>query len=155
GLLLATQDGPITLGPEISFSDLHDLTIYARGSNSDLTLGCDISTTRQVNLFAERDMTVTSSITTDDLHAFVGRNISISGNGAIHAPSISLFAGQNLNWNGQVSDETVSNSNGNVSISAGQAFNVANDLTIIRRNGGVTSGLNIVLFAGTDLLVGG
>src|SRR5262245_51920387 len=78
GLLLATQDGPITLGPEISFSGMHDLTIYARGSSSDLTLGCDISTTNQVNLFAERDMLLTSSITTDDLRAFVGRNISIS-----------------------------------------------------------------------------
>src|SRR5207237_813982 len=30
-----------------------------------------------------------------------------------------------------------------------------NDLTIIRRNGGITSGLNILLYAGTDLLVGG
>src|SRR5947207_924877 len=28
GLLLATQNGPITLGPEISFSGLHDLPIY-------------------------------------------------------------------------------------------------------------------------------
>lgn len=155
GLLLATQDGPITLGPEISFSGMHDLTIYARGSSSDLTLGCDISTTNQVNLFAERDMLLTSSITTDDLRAFVGRNISISGDAAIHAPTISLFAVQNLNWSGQTSNETASNSNGNVSISAGQTINVANDLTIIRQNGGVTSGLNIGLNAGTDLLVGG
>jgi hypothetical protein len=155
GLLLATQNGPITLGPEISFSELHDLTIYARGSSSDLTLGSDISTTSQVRLFAERDMSLTSSITTDDLYAFVGRNLSISGEAAIHAPTISLFAGQNLNWSGQVSDETAFNSNGNVSISAGQTINVANDLTIIRRNGGITSGLNIVLYAGTDLLVGG
>src|SRR5207245_10516441 len=49
----------------------------------------------------------------------------------------------------------VFNSNGNVSISAGQTLNIANDLTIIRRNGGITSGLNILLYAGTDLLVGG
>jgi hypothetical protein len=155
GLLLATQDGPITLGPEISFSGLHDLTIYARGSSSDLTLGCDISTTSQVSLFAERDMSLTSNITTDDLYGFVGRDISISGDAAIHAPTITLFAGQNLNWSGQISDETAFNSNGNVSISAGQTINVANDLIIIRRNGGITSGLNIVLYAGTDLLVGG
>jgi hypothetical protein len=155
GLLLATQDGPITLGPEISFSGLHDLTIYARGSSSDLTLGSDISTTSQVSLFAQRDMSMTSSITTDDLYAFVGRNISIDGQAAIHAPTITLFAGQNLNWSGQTSDETAFNSNGNVSIAAGQMFNVANDLTIIRRNGGITSGLNILLYAGTDLVVGG
>ncbi len=155
GLLLATQNGAITLGSEISFSGLHDLTIYARGAISDLTLGSDISTTNQVSLFAERDMSLASNITTENLYAFVGRNVSISGEGAILAPTITLLAGQNLNWTGQISDETAFNSNGNVSISAGQTINVANDLTIIRRNGGITSGLNIVLNAGTDLLVGG
>src|SRR5436190_4454760 len=155
GLLLARQNVPITLGPGISFSRLHDLTIYARGSSSDLTIGSDISTTSQVSLFAQRDMSMTSSITTDDLYAFVGRNISIDGQATIHAPTITLFAGQNLNWSGQTSDETAFNSSGNVSISAGQMLNIANDLTIIRRNGGITSGLNIVLYAGTDLLVGG
>jgi hypothetical protein len=153
--LLATQNGPITLGSEISFSGLNDVTIYARGSGSDLTLGSDISTTSNVSLFAERDMSMTSGITTDDLYAFVGRNISINNEAAIHAPTITLSAGQNLNWSGQISDETAFNSNGNVSISAGQTINVANDLTIIRLNGGITSGLNILLYAGTDLLVGG
>jgi hypothetical protein len=34
-------------------------------------------------------------------------------------------------------------------------INVANDLTIVRQNGGITSGLNVAVFAGTDLLVGG
>src|SRR5438067_2939119 len=155
GLLLATQNGPITLGPGISFSGLHDLTIYARGSSSDLTLGSDISTTSKVSLFAQRDMSLTSSITTEDLYAFVVRNVSIDGQATIHAPNSTLFAGQNLNWNGQTSDETAFNSSGNVSISAAQMLNIANDLTIIRRNGGITSGLNIVLYAGTDLLVGG
>src|SRR5438876_9255714 len=155
GLLLATQNGPITLGPGISFSGLHDLTIYARGSSSDLTLGSDVSTTSKVSLFAQRDMSLTSSITTEDLYAFVGRNVSIDGQATIHAPTITLFAGQNLNWNGQTSDETSFNSSGNVSISAAQMLNIANDLNIIRRNGGITSGLNILLYAGTDLLVGG
>src|SRR5205823_2215375 len=89
------------------------------------------------------------------LYAFVGRNISIDGQAAIHAPTITLFAGQNLNWSGQTSDETAFNSNGNVSIAAGQMLNIANDLIIVRRNGGITSGLNIVLYAGSDLVVGG
>jgi hypothetical protein len=155
GLLLATQNGPITLGPGISFSGLHDLTIYARGSSSDLTLGSNISTASQVSLFAERDMSMTSSITTDDLQAFVGRNVSINGEAVIHAPTISLHAGQNLNWSNLISNETAFNSSGNVSISAGQMLNIANDLTIIRRNGGITSGLNVTLSAGTDLSVGG
>jgi len=100
-------------------------------------------------------MSVTSSITTDDLYAFVGRNVTINGSAIIHAPTITLFAGQNVNWSGQTSDETAFNSSGNVSISAGQMLNIANDLTIIRRNGGITSGLNVTLSAGADLLVGG
>ena len=172
GLLLATQNGPITLGPEISFSGLHDLTIYARGSSSDLTLGSDISTTNQVNLFAERDMSLTSSITTEQVYLIAGRdisltssittevlsvngqNVSISGDGAIHSPTIGLLAGQNLNCSNFISDETAFNSGGSVAIVASQAINVANDLTIIRRNGGITSGLDIFLLAG-DLQVGG
>jgi hypothetical protein len=155
GLLLATQNGSITLGPEISFSGLQDLTMYARGTSSDLVLGSDINTTSQVNLFAERDLSLTSSITTENLYAIVGRNISIGGQGAIHAPTITLIAEQNLNWVGQISDETAFNSNGSVFIFAGQMINITNDLTIIRRNGGITSGLNIDLYASTDLLVGG
>src|SRR5437773_7623629 len=155
GLLLATQNGSITLGPEISFSGLHDLTIYARGSSSDLTLGSDISTSSQLRLLAERDMSITSSITTDDLYAFVGRNVTISGSAMIHAPTIPLFAGESLNLSDLTSDETASNSGGNVSISSGQAINSANDLTIIRQNGGISSGLNITLSTGTDLSVGG
>ena len=55
-------------------------------------------------------MSMTSSITTDDLYAFVGRNVSINGEAAIHAPTISLHAGQNLNWSDQISDETAFNS---------------------------------------------
>jgi hypothetical protein len=120
-----------------------------------LTLGSNISTSSQVSLFAERDMSMTSSITTDNLYAFVGRNISISDSAMIHAPTINLFAGQNLSLNGLISVETASNSNGDVSISAGQTINVANDLTIVRQNGGITSGLNVSVHAGTDLLVGG
>jgi hypothetical protein len=155
GLLLATQNGSITLGPEISFSGLHDLTIYARGSNSDLTLGSDISTSSQLRLLAERDMSITSSITTDDLYAFVGRDVTISGSGAIHAPTITLFAGENLNLSDLTSDETASSSGGNVTITAGQAINVTNDLNITRENGGISSGLNTILTTGTDLAVGG
>jgi filamentous hemagglutinin len=152
GVLLAAQKGSINLGSEISFSGLHDLNIYARGSSSDLTLGSDISTTSKVRLFAQRDMSVMSSITTDDLYAFVGRNVMISGTGVIHAPTITLSAGQNLMWNGQTSDQTAVNSSGDVTISAGQAINIANDLNIIRHNGMVGSGLNVSLSAGTDLL---
>jgi hypothetical protein len=155
GLLLATQNGSITLGPEISFSGLHDLTLYARGPNGDLTLGSDISTTSQVQLFAERDLSLSSSITTESLYGYAGRNATIGGSAVVNAPTITLFAGQNMNWDNLISNETVSSSDGKVSISAGQALDVAGDLSIVRQNGGVSSGLNVVLSTGTDLSVGG
>ena len=92
GLLLATQNGPITLGPEISFSGLHDLTIYARGSGSDLTLGSDINTSSQVRLLAERDMSMTSSITTEDLILWTQLSLD-------EAICPHLFAGQRVTSN--------------------------------------------------------
>src|SRR5205823_6761718 len=58
GLLLATQNGPIDLGSEISFSVLHDLTVYARGVGSDLTLSSAISGLTQTTLIAQRDVNI-------------------------------------------------------------------------------------------------
>jgi hypothetical protein len=154
GLLLATQNGPITLGPEISFSGLHDVNIYARGSLSDLTLGSDISTVRRVILIAEHDMSVTSNITTAELFAEAGRNLTLSDPSIIHAEMIALIAGQNLTWNGEISDETALVTDGNVDISAGGQISIINALEIDRRFGGSLTGLNISFDAGTDLTAG-
>src|SRR5438552_1334587 len=53
GLLLATQNGSIDLGSEISFSGLHDVTFYARGAGSMLTLAANVSTTNEIRLYGE------------------------------------------------------------------------------------------------------
>jgi hypothetical protein len=155
-LLLATQDGPITLGPEISFSGLHDINIYARGSSSDLTLGSDISTSNRILLLAERDMSITSSLTTTELvYAFAGRNIALLDPAIMHAETIMLSAGQDLTWNGQISDVTVLSSVGNVDIVAGNQISIVNALEIDRRfGGGQSSGLIVSFAAGTDLTAG-
>ncbi len=150
GLLLATENGPITLGPEISFSGFHDLTIYARGSSSDLTLGSDINTSSRVSLYAERDMNVSSNITTEEFGAVAGRDITIN---AINAVTISLSATNNLNWSGGTFSATATNSDGNVDISAGNQISITNGLEIDRTFGGF-SGLNVSLDAGTDLAAG-
>jgi hypothetical protein len=155
GVLLATQDGSINLGSEISFSGFHDLNIYARGSSSDLTLGSDISTTSKVRLFAERDMSITSSITTDDLYAFVGRNVMISSGGIINAPTITLSAGQDLTWSGGMLNATAVNSDGDVDIVAGNAISITGGLEIDRIFGGQASGLDVSLTAThSDIRVG-
>ena len=42
-MLLAAENGPVTLGSEVSFSGLHDVTVYARGVNGDLDLTSNIT----------------------------------------------------------------------------------------------------------------
>src|SRR5262249_23772560 len=54
GLLLATVNGPITLGPEVSFN-IPELTMYARGATSDLTLGSDLTASKNIHLYSEHD----------------------------------------------------------------------------------------------------
>ena len=152
GLLLATQNGSINLGPEISFSGLHDLTIYARGPASDLLLGSDISTTSEVHLYAERDMSVTSNITTEQFTAVAGRDITIN---AFNAVTFSLSAANNLNGNGGIFGATAVNSEGNVGVSAGNQISITNGLEIDRTFGDQSSGLNVSLNAtASDITVG-
>jgi hypothetical protein len=176
GLLLATQDGPITLGREISFSGLHDLTLYARGSLSDLTLGSDISTSSQVRLFAEHDIAMTSNITTQDIIALAGNNFGANGGSlnsetldisaggdvnlglntstTLNAVTLTLSAGNNLNWSGGTLSATATNSDGNVTISAGNKISITGGLEVDRTFGGQSSGLNVSFTAGTDLTAG-
>jgi FecR protein len=93
GLLLATQNGSIALGPEISFSGLHDITLYARGAGSVLTLASDISTTSDIRLYGENAILVTGNLSTQRLIAAAGENISIVGGGSttINASEASLL----------------------------------------------------------------
>src|SRR6266446_5441406 len=135
GLLIATQDGPITLGREISFSGLHDLTLYARGSLSDLTLGSDIGTSSQVRLFAEHDIAMTSNITTQDIIAVAGNNFGANG-GSLNSETLDISAG------------------GDVTISAGNKISITGGLEVDRTFGGQSSGLNVSFTAGTDLTAG-
>src|SRR5438067_2849655 len=69
GLLLATQNGSIILGSEISFSGFHDINFYARGANSILSLACDISASNDIRLFGENAIQVTGNLTTENLSA--------------------------------------------------------------------------------------
>jgi hypothetical protein len=93
GLLLATQNGPIILGPEISFSGFHDINFYARGANSILALACDISASNDIRLYGENAIQVTGNLTTQRLAATAGTNISIGGDGSttISASEASLL----------------------------------------------------------------
>jgi hypothetical protein len=56
GMLLATQDGSIDLGPEISFEGIPNLFFYARGTGSSLTLDSPITGTTNLTLASEGEI---------------------------------------------------------------------------------------------------
>ncbi len=56
GMLLATQDGSINLGPEISFEGIPRLYFYARGTGSSLTLDSPVTGTTNLTLASEGDI---------------------------------------------------------------------------------------------------
>ena len=155
GVLLAAQNGSVTLGSELSFSGLHDLTIYARGATSDLTLGSNISTMEHANLFAERDMFVSSTIQTDQIYAVAGGNMTISGTNTLQAPTITLNSFHDLTWDGETSSTDTGNASGDVTITAGGNVSVTNDLSFTRTSLGNSEGPNLTLSAAQNVTVGG
>ena len=133
GLLLATQNGPIALGSEISFSGLHDITLYARGAGSVLTLASDISTTSDIRLYGENAVLATGNLSTQTLTVAAGTTISIGGAGSttINASEASLLIPNSGSGNIPIAAIAL--------LSAGNlAFNGSNglSLTIDNTNGG-------------------
>ncbi|PYK72671.1 MAG: hypothetical protein DME42_08430, partial [Verrucomicrobia bacterium] len=134
GLLLATQNGPIILGPEISFSGFHDINFYARGANSILSLACDISASNDIRLYGENAILVTGNVTTQRLAATAGTNISIGGDGSttISASEASLLIPNSASGNIPGSAAIALLSAGNLALNG---FNGLS-LTIDNTNGG-------------------
>ena len=133
GVLLATQNGPITLGPEISFANLHDVNFYARGANGNLSLGSAISGLTHARIFAEQSMSLSSTIQSETISAISGGDMTIHGTNTLQASGIDLFSFQALAWDGETSDVAASsNSNNSVVIEANGNINVTNDLSFTR-----------------------
>ena len=183
GLLLATENGSITLGSEISFEGLNDLTFYARGAGSNLTLACDISTLNQLNLYSEGAVNLSGAISTVDFLSFSGGDFNLTA-GSIDAQTISIFSGAdaNLSPDGSlvfntiaflveadgdiVSDDSLEvtqvNSNQGESLTttllAGGGITGGGSLTLVNDNSGggdLEAGGDIILNAGGDINVAG
>jgi FecR protein len=123
GLLLATQNGPIDLGSEISFSGLHDLIFYARGTNSDLTLSSALSGVTNTTLIAQRDVNVDgTTLGTQALAVIAGANINLGVNTpvTINASEAALL---------------IPNSGGNIAGDTTITLNPAGNLTLNGANG--------------------
>ena len=59
-LVLATVNGSINLTSDVSFQDLHELAMYARGAGSDLTINSPISNIGILGLVAEDSLHLTN-----------------------------------------------------------------------------------------------
>ena len=128
GLLLATQNGPINLGPEISFSGLHDVTFYARGTGSMLTLASDVSTTNKIRLYGEGGIQLANNLNTQDLIAFTAGDFDFNS-GSVTAQTLSVMAGANINI-GVITPVTINGSEASLLIPNSGTGNIPGNATI-------------------------
>ena len=98
-LFLATVNGSITLGPELTFQGVPNLAFYARGANSVLTFDSAVSGASIVGLISEGDIAATNSFTIEET----------SGPSAPNGFIISLLAGKSITI-GQDMDVSITNS---------------------------------------------
>jgi len=140
GLLIATQDGSINLGPEISFSGLHDINSYARGAGSNLTLGSAISSGQRIRLWAQGTIQINGHESATDFRAFSGGDF-LAGSGTITAQTIDIESLSNIN----IDSRQFPNFTGNFNVNAAGTLNA----TLHPGSGGTTH------FNGTSLTAQG
>jgi len=96
GLLLATEDGSINIGPEIVFSGIHDINFYARGAGSNLTLASAISGGTGIRLWAQGTIQINGDESATNFKAFSGGDF-LAGSGTVTATGISIQSLSNVN----------------------------------------------------------
>ena len=177
-LVLATVNGSINLTSDVSFQDLHELTMYARGAGSDLTINSPISNIGILGLVAEDSLHLTNpgtmsvgkldAITGGDLVLQIGGSLLLNDRmrlDAIVLPGASVASGINLTLNvtGDYTNNSATQSSrlaitnrdrigGDASIAVG-ATNVstANDLDVqIVNQGGGRIGGNALIDVGAS-----
>jgi len=97
-LLIATQNGSITLGPEIAFSGIDHLDFYARGSGSNLTLASPISGGSVVHLNAEGTVQINAAITASSDFSSLSGGDFLTGSGTVTAPNIDIQSLSNITF---------------------------------------------------------
>jgi hypothetical protein len=99
-LLLATQNGSITLGGEFSFSGMDRMHIYARGTGSNLTIGSAITTNNDLRLYSEGTVQVNGDASTINFSSFSGGDW-LNGSGLINANGIYITSLGNITLDGE------------------------------------------------------
>jgi hypothetical protein len=151
-LFLASQDGSINLGSEITFQDLPTLFFYARGTNGDLTLASQIVGTTDLFLYAGRNITFNA-----------GTDLTLGGDFSTRTAggTISVIEAGDVSIGGSLSASTdvIANAatGGNITFTTGGSFSASDVVVETTVDPGVTltNGANITLDTGTDLTVGG
>ena len=148
-LLLASQNGSINLGSEITFQDIPTLFFYARGGSGDLTLASPIVGTTDLFLYAGRNITFNA-----------GTNLILGGQFSARTASgnISVSEPGDITVGGSLS-ATVNNNGGdigtggNISLTTGGDLTTSSDAAFTVQNtaGTITNGGNITLNVGGNL----
>ena len=148
-LLLATQNGSITLGSDLSFENIPTLIVDARGQTSDLTFDSSVSGTTDFALLAQHDIKITDSLSveqTNDASLTNGLSIALQAGGDI-------IVGGSLNLSTDASN--VSNG-GEIFLGTGGDIRIGGgfNLTVSGSAGNIDNGGNIEVGALGDITVG-
>ncbi len=108
-LLLASQDGSINLGSEITFQGIPTLFFYARGTNGDLTLASPIIGTTDLFLYAGRNITFNA-----------GTDLILGGGGVMNGNVTLDLSAANISSGGDLVTDISANQGGHI---LGNAFN--------------------------------
>lgn len=98
-VLLAAQNGSIALSG-ISFQDINTLILYARGTNSAISMAAPVSGVTQLRLFAEGDIQVNAPESVTAFRAVAGNDF-LSGTGPINASSVFINSFRDVNFSTQ------------------------------------------------------
>ena len=162
-LALATVNGSINLTSDVSFQDLSELAMYARGAGSDLTIDSPISNIGILELAAEGSIQLTNpgTMSVGEFDATAGNNLTLQIGGsllldgkvslnALVLPGTTVTSGANLTLNTtgdymnssttESSSLSVTNAGGNigtggnVSVTTGGDFTASGDATFTIQN---------------------
>lgn len=132
-LLLATQNGSITFGPNITFQGIPTLFLYARGANSTLSFDSAVTGTTNLVLLSQGDIQFNSAFSVGETDPTgVGLNLFFDAGGNLTASNgltvlldntdneltndvdISILTGGNLTTGGEPLSLTIGNANGSI-----------------------------------------
>jgi mannose-6-phosphate isomerase-like protein (cupin superfamily) len=143
-VLLATQSSSISLDAKISFAQIPQLTLYARGAGSNLTMGSQVQAVGNIDLLAEGSVTVNAN---ESVGSFVvGAGVDyLGGTGNITASNITINAGNNLAF-ATNNFLTPAGSSPNVVLRAGAILNLD-----VRTNHSILSNAGLVDIRGNTI----